>query len=386
MQGSLRRRGAAWQLRVYTGRDAVTGHKRWVTRTVRGTRRQAERELAAMVRTAGDQDGGTGASVATLLERWFEQMAPDWSPRTVVHHRYILDRYLLPRFGDLALDRVLPAEIDGFYAALRGPSRNLAPATVRRIHGVLRAALAQGVKWGWLLANPADRATPPRVVPPDIQPPAIDDLRRILALVDAKDTALRTFLRMAIVTGARRSQLLGLQWRDVDLAGRSVLFRRGVVDGPDGVAVKSTKNHRAYRVVLDDESIADLGARRREAERLAEAAGTEFPDDGFVFSGDVDGRHPWRPDYVTHRWSKLRRRAGMSGVRLHDLRHFAATALLGAGVPVNIVSGRLGHARSATTLNVYAHFTDSGDRSAAEALAAMLEDQSESTADPRGAG
>jgi len=375
MQGSLRRRGAAWQLRVYVGRDAVTGHKRWVTRTVHGTKRAAQRELAVMVRTAQDQERGTatGASVATLLERWFEQASPDWSPRTVVHHRQILDRYLRPRFGGIALQQLRPAEIDQFYAALRGASSGsgLAPATVRRIHGVLRAALAQGVKWGWLPANPADRATPRRVVPPDIQPPAVDDLRRVLALVDAGDAALRTFLRLAITTGARRSQLLGVQWRDVDFASRSVLFRRGVVDGPDGVTVKSTKNHRAYRVILDDDSITSLSVRREEVDSVAHHAGT---DDAFVFSRDVDGRQPWRPDYVTHRWSTLRLRAGLPSVRLHDLRHFAATALLGAGIPVNIVSGRLGHARSSTTLNVYAHFTDSGDRSAAEALAAVLDD------------
>lgn len=315
MQGSLRRRGAAGQLRVYAGRDAVTGHKRWATRTVRGTRREAQRELAAMVRTVGDQDGGTGASVATLLERWVEQAAPDWSPPTVVHHRQVLDRYLLPHFGRIALHHLRPAEIDRFYAELRSASSGsgLAPATVRRIHGVLRAALAQGVKWGWLPANPADRATPPRVVPPDIQPPSVDDLRRVLALVDAGDAALRTFLRLAIVTGARRSQLLGLQWCDLDLANRSVLFRRGVVDGPDGVMIKSTKTHRAYRVALDGESIASLSVRREEADVVAHAAGTALAEDAFVFSRDVEGRRPWRPDYVSHRWSAIRRHAGLPG-------------------------------------------------------------------------
>jgi integrase len=294
----------------------------------------------------------------------------------VVHHRHLLDRYLLPRFGDIALDRLHPAEIDAFYAALRRPSQGggLTPATVRRIHGVLRAALAQGVKWGWLSANPADRATPPRVAAPDIQPPGADDLRRVLALVDGEDSALCTFLRLAIVTGARRSQLLGLQWRDVDLAGRSLLFQRGVVDGPDGVAIKSTKSGRAYRVVLDDDTIAVLSGRRQMADRVARDAGATIAADGFIFSADVDGRRPWRPDYVSHRWSKLRSRAGLPAVRLHDLRHFAATALLGAGIPVNVVSGRLGHARSATTLNVYAHFTESGDRAAAETLARILDD------------
>jgi integrase len=116
-----------------------------------------------------------------------------------------------------------------------------------------------------------------------------------------------------------------------------------------------------------------VAALRRGADARAREAGMLLTDSAFVFSGEVDGGRPWRPDYISHRWARLCRQADLPKMRLHDLRHFAATSLLAAGVPVNIVAGRLGHARAATTLNIYAHFTDSGDQSAASAISAMLD-------------
>jgi integrase len=95
--------------------------------------------------------------------------------------------------------------------------------------------------------------------------------------------------------------------------------------------------------------------------------------DGFVFSPELDGSKPWRPYHWTSAWSRLRDRIGIDpAVRLHDLRHFTATRLLDAGVPVKTVSGRLGHARPATTLNVYAHFIPATDRVAADLIGGLL--------------
>ena len=94
--------------------------------------------------------------------------------------------------------------------------------------------------------------------------------------------------------------------------------------------------------------------------------------DAFVFSAAPDGSAPLHPDTVTSGFQRLCRRLGLNGVRLHDLRHLHATQLLAAGVPVRTVSGRLGHANAATTLNVYAHFLDASDRQAAEVIGGLL--------------
>jgi integrase len=158
----------------------------------------------------------------------------------------------------------------------------------------------------------------------------------------------------------------------MDLGVGHVTFARAVVDGDEGIAVKGTKTGRVYRVRLDPDSVAAVVEHRAACEAAAVACGARLRGGSFVFSYDVDGARPWRPDGVSKRWATWRDKAGLDGVRLHDLRHFMATTMLTAGVPVSVVAGRLGHARAATTLNVYSHFVEAGDEAAAVALGDIL--------------
>lgn len=115
-----------------------------------------------------------------------------------------------------------------------------------------------------------------------------------------------------------------------------------------------------------------LTAYRSDAEAWAGVGHGELPSDAFVFSLRPDGSRPWQPNWLTKRFISARRGAGLPRFRLHDLRHFMASQMLAAGVPIVTVSQRLSHARTSTTLNVYAHFVPGGDREAAETLAAII--------------
>lgn len=377
----MRKRGKTWELVAYAGIDA-SGRRKYLRRSTQGTKREAERELARLVVEADNQGTET---VGELLERWFEIAAPTWTPWTVVQHRSVIDRYLIPRLGATPVRSLGVQEIDRLYSQLRKGGgqggKPLTPATVRRIHAVLRRALQQALRWGWLTTNPAALATLPKTTAHEIVPPSSADVARLLGLAETEDLDFHCYLRLAASTGARRSQMCALQWRDLDLAGRSILFARGVVDGPDGVVLKDTKNGRAYRAAIDDSLVALLTEHRARAEARAEAAGTEIPASGFVFSYEADASRPWRPDGVTNRFGRLRRAVGLESVRLHDLRHYVATALLAAGVPVPTVAGRLGHARASTTLNVYSHFVAATDHHAADVLSALLTTASEPESD-----
>ncbi|MCC6438587.1 MAG: tyrosine-type recombinase/integrase family protein, partial [Acidimicrobiales bacterium] len=267
MQGSMRQRGDSWQLRVFAGYDPVTGNKRWVSKTVRGGKREAQRALAAMVTEVDHGMAGTDASFSFLLERWFEVASPDWSPKTAVSHRSIINNHLTPRLGDIPLRKLRAADLDSFYAALRKlPGRRsatLSPSTIRRIHVVLHAALEQAVKWGWLAVNPARAATPPKVLPAVVIPPEAEDVARLLNDIAERQHDLYAYLSIAVTTGARRSQMCGLQWGDINLDTGSVLFCRAVVDGLDGLAVKGTKTNRPYRVNLDPDTMAVVREHHR---------------------------------------------------------------------------------------------------------------------------
>lgn len=152
-------------MRVYAGRDVVTGRKRWDTKTVRGGKREALRALAAMV-AENDRGAGnyTNATVGELLEEWFALAGPGYSPKGARETRGVMDRNLLPFNGNVPTAQARRRRHRPFLSA---PARE-GRTGPRHPHG----ALVQGVKWGWLSANPASSATPPRIPMPDINPPA----------------------------------------------------------------------------------------------------------------------------------------------------------------------------------------------------------------------
>lgn len=372
----MRLRGrASWQLRVYLGTDPGTGRPRWLSKTVHGTERFARRQLEDLVVEAGRARIRAG-TVGELLDQWLDAASPGWSASTVSHTRSIVECHLKPHLGHLDLAKLTTADVDDFYAhLLRAGGRNdrpLAPGTVARVHGVLHRALAQAMRWDWIWLNPASNATPPRVSPAEVRPPSREQVAKLLDWARKEDPPLFCYLRLAASTGARRSQLLGLRWVDVDEERGAIAFTRALVEGPDGPELRSTKTHRTYRVELDAETLNVLIAHRTWAKSRAQDVGAELTAGAFVFSSRPDSVKPWLPNWLTKRFISARRAAGLPHFRLHDLRHFMATEMLAAGVPIATVSQRLSHARASTTLNVYAHSVPGGDRKAAEILAAIL--------------
>jgi integrase len=357
------RGGDSWELRIYRGVDD-TGHQRWSTKTVHGSRRYATAQLREFS-DAVDEASTRAGTVGDLLERWFTAASPLWAPPTVAQTRSVLRRHLLPNLGHLPVGKLTTAGIDDFYGYLLRcgghEGRPLSAGTVHRIHVVLHRALAQALRWDWVWINPATNAKPPKYRPADIRPPSPEQVAALLAAVERDDAAFSTLLRLAATTGARRSQLLALRWSDVDLHRGALSFTRALVEGPHGPVLVSTKTGRTYRVELDQATLASLAAHR---------ATSDPEGDSFVFA-HADGR-PWRPNYVTKRFIAVRTSVGLPHFRLHDLRHFMATQMLAAGIPIATAAQRLSHARASTTLNVYAHAVPGGDRVAAETIAAIL--------------
>jgi integrase len=376
----MRRRGKeSWELRIHAGRDLDTGRKQYVTRTVRGTKREAARELARLVAQADDglvvAKAGT---VGDLCERWYEQAEPNLSPVVAENYRRLLDRHVLPRFGFTPLRRLRTSDLDAWYAELRRRggvgNRPLAPNSVLRIHAVLHRALGQAVKWGWLTVNPAAAASPPRPRQHKIVLPKVADIVRLMDAAEAVNPGLPVFFRLAAATGARRGELCALRWRNVDPKRRQLTIGHGLVEAKGQVIEKGTKTHAERRITLDAGTVASLNRYYQHCAELARTCESQLGSDAYIFSREVDGSIPWRPGYVTLAFTRLRDELGLTGVRLHDLRHFNATNLLTNGTDVRTVSGRLGHADASTTLNIYAHFLEGADTKAAEHLGSLLDD------------
>lgn len=378
MRGHIRKRGNSWELRAYAGLDPLTKRPKYETRTFRGTKREAEEALARLVtEVSGGGHAAQDTTVGDLIREWFALARRELSPSTARGYEWIIKRYIAPALETVPLARLRPAQLDRFYAQLRDTGgqdgKPLSAATVRQAHAILRRALQQGMRWGWIATNPAALASPPRVRAPQLAPPQPADVVRLIEEATADDPDLGCFLHAAATTGARRGELCGLRWEDVDFEAAAITISRNVVEGAGSALVeKDTKTHAARRIALDPGTAEVLTAQHERMSSRAKACGVRLNRHAHVFSPDPDGARPWAPNDVTKWFIQVRKRAGLANVRLHDFRHFAATRLLAAGVPVRTVSGRLGHANAATTLGVYAHFVEESDREAAVTLGALL--------------
>jgi integrase len=379
VRGHLEQRGKdVWRAKIYLGRDE-NGTKRYLTRTIHASKRKAEDVLSQMLVEAGlGSHVVTDGTLRDLASRWWTMAEPNLSPTTTREYRRLVWKVIVPRLGDRKVRALRASDIDVMYGEL---SRKLSAQSVHHVHAVLRRVLNQGVKWGWLPNNPALNASPPKVKRKPITPPRPEQVTRLLAEADRRNPDLGCFLRLAVVTGARRGELCALRWTDVDFAGPSITISRAIVGSrSDSLIEKDTKTHAGRRISLDDGTAASLKKQRARVADRAAAVGGNLGDDGFIFSHDALGSVPWRPDGATAAFGRLRDKVGPKSVRLHDLRHFAATQLLAAGVPVRTVSGRLGHANPATTLNVYAAWLQESDQVAATVLSDILADGEKSAA------
>jgi integrase len=373
VKGSLReRRPGNWELIVQLPRDAITGRQKQLSRMFEGTKREAQRALSALV--AEVSTGKLSSSSTTLnelLARWLDQVDDQLSPTSVREYRRIAKKMIGPDLGRTKLSKLTTQRLDAYYAALVR-ERGLSPASVRHVHAVLRGSLGQAVKWGWIPVNPAASASPPKIRRKEINPPSLADTRKLLAAADEYDVEFAALLRVLTATGARRGEVCGIRWTDIDVGARTLSIQRSVASIAGGTIVKDTKTHAARRISLDDDTIAILEAQRDRVKHRAEVCDVSFNEDGYTFTKTADGSEPLHPDTITGMFGRVQKRAGLKGIRLHDLRHLHATQLLAAGVPVPTVSGRLGHANAATTLNVYAHFLEASDRDAADVIGDLL--------------
>lgn len=188
------------------------------------------------------------------------------------------------------------------------------------------------MRWGWITTNPAALASPPRVRASQAAPPEPKDVVRLIEEATKGDADFGCFLHLAATTGARRGELCGLRWRDVDLSGGTVTISRNVVEGAGSAVIeKDTKTHASRRIALDPDTVTMLKAQRKRLTARAKGCGVTLSEDAHVFLPDPDGVRPLAPNDVTKALIRIRRKVGMDEVRLHDLRHFAATRLLAAG-------------------------------------------------------
>ncbi|MGP8182082.1 MAG: tyrosine-type recombinase/integrase [Acidimicrobiales bacterium] len=373
MRGSKRKlRPGVWELRVSLGKDPATGKYRQISKSFHGPARAADDALRDLVDKYGDaQEDGFGATFGQLLDRWLDECERmDLSPTTMRTYRAQVKQTIRPRLGKVVLTRLTPKHLDDLYRQMKEEGRS--PKTIRNHHAIISSALHQGVRWEWVRENVADKAKPPRVSQRRVKAPSVEAVRSVIEAAEDRDPRLAPLLMLAALTGLRRGELCALRWTDVDFERGELDVSRSIVVIPGGLAEKSTKTDRFRMVALDEVGVALLTRHRANVDAWARQAEATVPNDAYVFSHAVDGSKPFRPDNVTGFFTRVRDSLGLHDVRLHDLRHFTATQLIGAGVDVRTVAGHLGHSDPSVTLRVYSHALEERDRAAAEIMGRVL--------------
>jgi integrase len=360
-------RPGTWYLRVY---DRIADKQ--LRRPVKGTKRHAQTELARFVAEveAGNSPMSGTLTVGDYLERWLAHVAPSLQPGTVRSYRGRVSR-LKHELGAVRLTKLTAHRVDLMYAKLLGGG--MSPATIKMHHAILSSALHQAVKWDLVPRAVTDNASPPKVVRYRATAPDVEVVRALVSKADETNPVLSAAIMLAAVTGCRRGELCGLQWSDVDRGCRLLHVRRSVKleAASNRVSVCPTKTHQERPVSLDNVMVAVLDTHLARVEQWAGDARVTVDRDGYILTYDPTGRTPTNPDVITRAFVRLTDRLKVQ-CRFHDLRHFTATQLIGAGVDPSVVGGRLGHADAATTLRVYSHALEARDRAAAQVLGSLM--------------
>ncbi|MBL8775337.1 MAG: site-specific integrase [Acidimicrobiales bacterium] len=302
---------------------------------------------------------------------WLPSMRGRLKPSTWDSYRRNMELHVLPQLGSSLLTELTPRSLNVLYGGLlehgkRNGRGGLSATTVRYIHVIIHGALADAADLGLVAANPASRAKPPRVNRPVHESSAwnADELQTFLRSV--ADDRIYPAIHLAALTGMRRGEILGLQWGDVDLPNSRLVVRHTLVSIGYQVQESTPKTHRPRQVELDEGSSSTL--QRHRSATITSGQETGFGD--LVFTDDAGER--LHPDLFTQRFDRLVARSGLRRIRLHDLRHTHATLALAAGVPVRVMSERLGHASPEFTMRQYQHVLPGMQAAAAQQIADLV--------------
>jgi integrase len=363
---------------LYMARYTVqtpTGPKR---KTIYGKEREevAEKLIEALsTRNKGLNFEGDDQTLTAYLDRWLNgSVKGSVKPSTYESYERMIRNHIKPALGHRKLKILAPDHVQHFYQ--QKLDAGLAPGTVRLMHGIFHKALEQAVKWGIVPRNVCKATTPPKPNPEEIRPLDAEQARTLLEA--ARGNRLEALFVLAVTTGLRIGELLGLKWEDVDLGAETLRVRRTKSQAKTGPTFTAPKNGKGRSIRLTRRAVEALRAHKaaQNAERLK--LGDLWEDNGLIFCTTAGKPLDFR-NVATASFKPLLKKAGLPDkkaglpdIRFHDLRHTCATLLLSRGHHPKLVQELLGHASVAMTLDRYSHVLPGmGDQTAAAMEAAL---------------
>jgi integrase len=349
----------------------VAGNRQQLKRRGFATKRlatAAESDVVSDVRRGSFVRPIRGTVEEYLNETWLPSRRVNLRASTVHGYEKVIRLRIVPYIGDVQLSMLDAATVEHLYATLLASGgkkgRPLAPKTVANTAGVLSIALRDAVRLKLLPHNVANDARQPSRGHKEMT--AWTEVEAAAFLATVADHRLYSIWRLVLASGMRRGELCGLRWSDVDLPARTITIASTRVVAAR-VETGVPKTQAGARVMsLDAVTMSALSTWRRQQNEDRLLVGEGWQDHGLVLVDRIG--EPPHPETISRWWREAIATTGARPIRLHDARHTAATIMLRSGVPVKVVSNRLGHADVAVTMRVYQHVTAADDQLAAEAL------------------
>lgn len=304
---------------------------------------------------------GSKILLKDYIQEWLNIHQVTLRPETAYGYRKTLNKYIFPRIGEVPLKDLTPQRIEQFYAQLL--ESGAGPRTVHKIHIILHSALEKAVMHGLLLRNPTANVALPRYTPAEMK--VLDEMQVNQFLVAAIGSPFEALYHLAVKTGMRQGELLGLKWGDLHWgSGRLCVQRQMQLVVGQGRIFQEPKTRAGRRVIqLGEGTLQVLRIHHQRQEFQKTIAGKRWKENDLIFPSIVGT--PKDAETLRLEFKRILEKAGLSNIRFHDLRHTAASLLLNNGIPLIVVSKILGHSQPSITLNVYGHlYTEMQDEAA----------------------
>lgn len=371
MRGHIKKRGENWSVIIELPKDTLTGKRKQKWYTIKGSKKEAEKFLTERLRELD-----TGLLIDTKkmkLGEYFEYWLKEYcynnlSINTIEGYEQYIEKHIKPKLGNIELEKLKPLQLQSFYSEklengkLNGKG-GLSRQTVRTLHRIIHGALTQAVKWQLVSRNVADCVEPPK--PKKYEAKFLNDEQTNLLIEKVKKSDIYIPVIIAIFTGMRRGEVLGLSWQNVNLEKRYIRVEQELSCTKQGLKILPPKTNKSKRnIAIPDTLVNILKKHKTEQIKNKLLLGQEYQNENMVCT--YSNGKLFYPKRFSAKFHELLEKNGLPIVRFHDLRHSHASLLVKLGVQPKIISERLGHSNISITMDLYSHLYEEADREVAD--------------------
>lgn len=358
-----------YQITVDNGRDPLTGKRIRAFKNVNGGYREAKSVMHKMITDMqqGKITKKTNKTIADWMDEWVSEYLPNIEETTRVGYKTKIRCYIKPAIGDILIQSLRTEHVQRMVNDMM--NRGLSPKNIRDTYNNINAAMKLAVKTHLVQYNPCEGVSLPKKKRYSAEVYSPEMIRKLLDI--AKGTDMYLPILILVTAGLRRGELLALRWKDIDFKKGVIKVRSNMVNGLNGCIIKTPKSEAGIRDIhIGEDVMWELKLAHKRYIEDALYYGNGFQKLDFVICQE-DGS-PLRPDSMSQKWRRFLVSNELPKIRLHDLRHSNATALIQAGVNPRVVQQRLGHSDVNITLNTYTHVLPEMDIDAAEKLDSIM--------------